>query len=93
MQQIRKRNGLSGRLMTAKKVQVDLKSIFCISWNFSCVLHNMPLEKNVSVTYDDTYHTLIQVADEHRSHYDKTVKNFGYLLMHENAPKQITNCT
>ncbi len=61
--------------------------------NFSCVLHNMPLERNVSVIDDVTYHTLIQVADEHRSHYDKTVKSFGYLLMHENAPKQITNCT
>ncbi len=68
-----------------------LKSFHCIFWNISVVLHDRLLGKDLTVTSDVHYQTLTHVADEYRSHYDKTAKSCGPLLIHSNACKLVTN--
>ncbi len=59
----------------------------------SGVLHYRPSDKGLLVDSDAYYHKLIHFAHKHRSHYDKSVKRCGPLLMHEKAHKYMTNQT
>ncbi len=68
-----------------------LKTLLCIFWNSSCVLHDRVSEMSVMATPYAKYQTLTKVTRNYCSHYDKTSENCGPLRLEENARKQTAN--
>ncbi len=62
-----------------------------IFWNTSGVLHKRFLEKSLTVTKGIYYLKLTHIADQYCSHYDRTAKSCGLILLQDNAvsPRQI----
>ncbi len=52
-----------------------LKTLLCIFWNSSGVLHDRVSEMSLMATPYAKYHKLIKVARNYCSHYDKTSEN------------------
>ncbi len=68
-----------------------LKTLLCIFWNSSGVLHDRVSEMSLMATPYAKYHKLTNVARNYCSHYDKTSENCGPLRLEENARKHTAN--
>ncbi len=93
MQQLRKKAGLFEAPDTVQRPRdsrYDWKTLLCIFWNSSGVLHHRVSEINVVATPYAKYHKLTNVATNYCSHY-KTSENFGPLRLEENARKNTAN--
>ncbi len=68
-----------------------LKTLLCIFWNSSVVLHDKVSEMCLMATPYATYHKLTKVANKYYSHYDNTSENCGPLRLEDNARKHTAN--
>ncbi len=68
-----------------------LKTLLCIFWNSSGVLHDRVSEMSLMATPYVKYRNLAKVARNYCSHYDKTLENCGPLRLEENARKHTAN--
>ncbi len=68
-----------------------LKTLLCIIWNSSDVLHDRVSEMSRMPTLYAKYRKLTKVAWNYCSNYDKTSGNYGPLRLEENARKHTAN--
>ncbi len=68
-----------------------LKTLLCIFWNSSGVLHDRGSEMSLRATPYAKHHKLTKVARNYYYHYDKTSENCGPLRLEENARKHKAN--
>ncbi len=68
-----------------------LKTLLCIFWNSSGVLHDRVSEMSPVSTPFAKYHKLTKVDRNYCSHYDKISENCGPLRLEENARKHTAN--
>ncbi len=74
-----------------KVSRYGLKTLLCIFWNSSGVLHDRVSEMSLMATPYAKYHKLTKVAWNYCSYYDKTSENCGPLRLEENACKHTAN--
>ncbi len=68
-----------------------LKTLLCIFWNSSGVLHDRVSEMSLMAPPYAKYHKLTKAARNYCSHYDKTSENCGPLRLEDNARKHTVN--
>ncbi len=93
MQQLREKGWFTWSPLTPCSGQesVGLKTLFCIFWNSSGVLHDRVSEMSLMATPYVKYYKLIKVANKYCSHYDNTSENCGPLRLDDNARKHTAN--
>ncbi len=64
-----------------------LKTLLCIFWNSSGVLHDRVSDMSLMATPYVKYHKLTKVTNKYCSHYDNTSENCGPLRLEDKARK------